>query len=1516
MAEIQAVKPVPQRGSFAASGLSPAAIEAANVGQVPTYNLGDILFGGVNEIGGSEINPDLINNARAGDLNAQSQIGEMLDEYNITSQQPQIAGTKVDPTGKRVADIPEDAPANVREELKEFGEGGTRLLALLESYGVRDPLAQQTIVDNFIRGEFFVDTSRGVAEGLRFMSEAPNLAAYMAMGAYSMVDAMGEKSFEEAWAERQDGLTKFSNGYERWIQDNIFINKTYGKHLNNYIAKKYKERYNTVDNDVYAKNYVLQPEIEGMDDIPAMEARIVSDELAEALMKFSYQELPFMLKTASFLAQNVTLSGPMGLLHVSRGNKKLEKLEDYLKNNPNSVAGRVDKVAGYRLMKQEDASLAFAKKYRAATSRIAERLGIRGSVGTAVELRKASDAIKSVDLEIDDLTKKLSKARQGGNSNEIRIAEAQLESANGRRNRLLFKGAKNPYFRELLVDESIVAFGQAAGYTFLPGILNDAISDDTGGVIGALGMAFTGRKIASGTVKYGIPYGVGVPAALSTFGTVTPSLVRGVGEEMVRTIEDITGLTPFVPDMRGMFIRRDFQGLEAQLGRSLTSSEAASIRAIAEITENLRPEQREQIYNGMVEFDSVRTRLINAVSEDNRARATELLNLSFAQISGLAPLQAIEMDAVGALKGTKLPDAISSQEQREMIFKQSNFLLEEFRTLVQKSGVDTEDSRFAMEFINNAKAAEEALIIQNADNRRDYLALVREYRRTSLEDPFVDLEPGFLDRMIELELRLDTTLPSGAVRSVEQQRKVVTQLVDEVREGLNKRYEALRELRGTGTSRRRLGKLVEESYDIHMESLKAKGKLAYTNLEKQLDGETIDFSNVVRTFMNDATEARDVPLRRFFDPTNEIWTSRSGRAAYSAFRDMAERNLLEELDAEDVSELAEYLSTKTFMDGTVNEDFIEGNVGIMEMAMFMLEREGSTFNPFKAGVFELDEVYRHFRNMGQRIAKTDENKARPYKAMASQIDNTMAANPKVGSSLQDVRAEYRDIVFDIKRKGSIGDKIDNSRTGPQFVNTAADGFNNPYKKGQTPTEWHKELVMDIGNAIHGKTFSEDDVMQGVQDLVRFWSNSRVTGANGGVEFAFDVTTKDGAETFKNLQNMLEANLFEWWGSARADVLKTQISRAGTPGAKVEDYDFDVLANLRDLKPYLDVNVTEMINGKKVTTKKSILDLDGIIQEETDISRLIAKNKKLQLEVDRFANRINDTLDDVNDDVIVRTNLRRNDEKKLAELGNVNSPLAFYKRYVSPETGPGAAQELQDLKALFVDNLMKTGVSRDDAIQRFNDGAKYMIFNGILKNAGEEPNSKQTFFGMAGDRKAVMTLSNPSRLIKDIENPNITAIMEEVGMSAEEIGMLEDMALFISRAGGVQQAPYTPAGVTRGISTNEIISRSFNLARGMVSPQYVAAELAFRLMSQNGIDSLKLAATDTTAGTIMAKMLQNPEEITDRDIRTLGTIATRFLAQELYYDGERIGVSQAKDLVVDFMSPNDIEAAEQDREKNS
>ena len=87
------------------------------------------------------------------------------------------------------------------------------------------------------------------------------------------------------------------------------------------------------------------------------------------------------------------------------------------------------------------------------------------------------------------------------------------------------------------------------------------------------------------------------------------------------------------------------------------------------------------------------------------------------------------------------------------------------------------------------------------------------------------------------------------------------------------------------------------------------------------------------------------------------------------------------------------------------------------------------------------------------------------------------------------------------------------------------------------------------------------------------------------------------------------------------------------------------------------------------------------------------------------------------------------------------------------------------------------------------------------------------------------------------------------------------------------------GLTRPISTNEIISRGFNLSRGMVSPAYVGAEIAFRLASNAGIEMLGMAANSKEAARLMKKMFEFPEKITKVELSKFKTLAIDYVLTE-------------------------------------
>jgi hypothetical protein len=115
--------------------------------------------------------------------------------------------------------------------------------------------------------------------------------------------------------------------------------------------------------------------------------------------------------------------------------------------------------------------------------------------------------------------------------------------------------------------------------------------------------------------------------------------------------------------------------------------------------------------------------------------------------------------------------------------------------------------------------------------------------------------------------------------------------------------------------------------------------------------------------------------------------------------------------------------------------------------------------------------------------------------------------------------------------------------------------------------------------------------------------------------------------------------------------------------------------------------------------------------------------------------------------------------------------------------------------------------------------------------------------------------------------------------------MQDMADMMVISSGTSLAGFTQKGI-RGISPNEMISRAFNVARGMVSPTYVGAEFAFRILEEQKVSAFEIAAGSKEGARIMQLLMKDPELLTDADVRTFSTIVTSVTVRELLKKGER------------------------------
>ena len=103
------------------------------------------------------------------------------------------------------------------------------------------------------------------------------------------------------------------------------------------------------------------------------------------------------------------------------------------------------------------------------------------------------------------------------------------------------------------------------------------------------------------------------------------------------------------------------------------------------------------------------------------------------------------------------------------------------------------------------------------------------------------------------------------------------------------------------------------------------------------------------------------------------------------------------------------------------------------------------------------------------------------------------------------------------------------------------------------------------------------------------------------------------------------------------------------------------------------------------------------------------------------------------------------------------------------------------------------------------------------------------------------------------------------------------------------------GLTRPISPNEIISRAFNLARGMVSPAYVASEFAVRVSLNASMDMVKMAAGDPDAARVLKDVLLYPENMNKVKLNEFQILMQDFLVSEL----ARANVTELPQMTMEY-----------------
>ena len=118
------------------------------------------------------------------------------------------------------------------------------------------------------------------------------------------------------------------------------------------------------------------------------------------------------------------------------------------------------------------------------------------------------------------------------------------------------------------------------------------------------------------------------------------------------------------------------------------------------------------------------------------------------------------------------------------------------------------------------------------------------------------------------------------------------------------------------------------------------------------------------------------------------------------------------------------------------------------------------------------------------------------------------------------------------------------------------------------------------------------------------------------------------------------------------------------------------------------------------------------------------------------------------------------------------------------------------------------------------------------------------------------------------------------MDEDHISFVEDIVRHVNDSTYAVSAKGATGDYATGYQYTSIISRAYGLARGIVSPVYVATEYMFISAKAGKIELMKLALQDKDAARILATMVNTPELLSPSDLFTFDVIAKNFLFTEL------------------------------------
>ena len=349
----------------------------------------------------------------------------------------------------------------------------------------------------------------------------------------------------------------------------------------------------------------------------------------------------------------------------------------------------------------------------------------------------------------------------------------------------------------------------------------------------------------------------------------------------------------------------------------------------------------------------------------------------------------------------------------------------------------------------------------------------------------------------------------------------------------------------------------------------------------------------------------------------------------------------------------------------------------------------------------------------------------------------------------------------------------------------------------------------------------------------------------------------------------------------------------------------------------------------------VKNLDAILDSETDLRKILQSSEKAAKNYNIEVDKLNKQINFQRPTMITMAENRDQYRQGFLEFLDVKTPEQFFDRY----TGSLEGVSLNDAGAIRHNLKVYTKTMIEDTLERnkmhYEHLKKYgrknskgkmvkatqkelaaakavtnpetvkeeifasmrdLLWSGIRRKAKAKP---LQVMGMGNKPVTTVAMNDPITAMLLLDRDDITNLFKDFGVDDEHYASMKAITAHM-----VQVAKYYndvdgfPSINDPRLTDTGIISRAFNLARGLVSKEYLAVEAGFRIMKDDNLRMMNWLMNDKEGAVLIGKMLDKPDSFTDWNARTLYERMSAWIVREM---ASRPGRS-----VANWAAPEDIE----------